>query len=208
MIYEFRIYTVKPGTVADYEKRFAEAYSVREKYSPLGGMWHTEIGPLNQVIHVWQYQDLQQRAETRAAAAKDPSGKWPPQSSELLVSQEVDIAEPVKNMVNWSGPQQWGEMYELRMYTYAPGDAGKAAEAFGAAIEGRNAIYPVAGIFTTTQGGTLNRLYQLFPFKSFAHREEVRAEFRRQGVWPPHAEVRPQQQLVRFLYPAAHSPLH
>jgi hypothetical protein len=208
MIYEIRTYTVKPGAVPEYEKRFAEAYTAREKYSKLGGMWHTEIGPLNQVIHIWQYESLQQRADIRAAAAKDESGKWPPNTSELLDAQEVDIADPVRNMVEWSGPQQWGELYELRMYTYAPGDAAKAAAAFGEAIEARNAIYPVAGIFTTQQGGNLNRLYQLFPYKSFDHREEVRSEFRRQGVWPPHAEVRPVSQLVRFLYPAAHSPLH
>src|SRR5690554_2768107 len=111
MIYEIRIYTTKPGAVPEYEKRFAEAYEVRQKYSKLGGMWHTELGPLNQVIHIWPYESLQQRAEIREAAAKDPSGKWPPNTSELLVSQEVDIADPVKNMVDWTGePQQWGNI--------------------------------------------------------------------------------------------------
>src|SRR5688500_10366 len=61
VIYEIRTYNVKPGAVAEWEGRFAEAYSVREKYSPLGGMWHTDIGPLNQVVHIWQYENLQER---------------------------------------------------------------------------------------------------------------------------------------------------
>ena len=209
MIYEARIYTVKPGMVGEYESKFHEAYKGgnREQHSRLGGMWHTEIGPLNQVIHIWQYEDLQHRAETRAKATKEGGGKWPPQTTDLLVSQEVDILDPVKGMPDWSGPQQWGEVYELRMYTYAPGDIGKAATAFSEALEGRSNIYPVAGMFTTSQG-TLNRLYQLFPYKSFAHREEVRAEFRKTGVWPPHADARPVSQLVRFLIPASFSPLH
>ena len=84
MIYEMRVYTVKPGSVGEYESRFAEAYKAREKYSKLGAMWHTEIGPLNQVIHIWPYESLQQRAEIRATSAKDPSGLWPPRTPELL----------------------------------------------------------------------------------------------------------------------------
>jgi hypothetical protein len=207
VIYEMRTYTVKPGAVGEYEKRFAEAYSVRESYSKMGGMWHTEIGPLNQVIHIWPYESLQQRADIRAASMKDASGKWPPQTSELLVAQDVQILDPVPGMRDWGEPQQWGDLYELRIYTYATGDIGKAAEAFGQALAGRDAIYPVAGIFTAQQGA-LNKMYQLFPYKSFDHREGVRVEFRKQGVWPPRGEVRPIEQLVLFLQPAAFSPIH
>ena len=53
MIYEVRTYTLKPGSVAKFEENFAAALPHREKYSKLGAFWHTEIGPLNQVIHVW-----------------------------------------------------------------------------------------------------------------------------------------------------------
>lgn len=206
MIYELRTYVLRPGAVPEYLVRFAGAYTVREKYSRLGGMWHTDIGPQNEVIHIWPYESLQQRAEVRAAAAKDPSGLWPPKTEELLVSQEVEVLEPVPGVEEWDGPRQWGAVYELRAYTYAPGDAAKAAPAFAQALPGRAAIYPVAGIFVS-QLGALNRVYQLFPFQSLAHREEVRAEFRRRGVWPPHTDVRPVSQLVRLLIPAPFSPL-
>jgi hypothetical protein len=207
VIYEMRTYTVKPGAASEYESRFGEAYAAREKYSRLGGMWHTEIGPLNQVTHVWPYESMQQRADTRAAAAKDASGLWPPKTTDLLVSQEVDILDPIAGMQDWAEPKQWGAIYELRMYTYAPGDAQRAAAAFSEAMPARDQIYAVAGIFTS-QLGNLNRLYQLFPYKDWAHRDAVRAEFRKSGVWPPHADVRPVSQLVRFLEPAAFSPLH
>ena len=68
MIYEIRTYTVKPGKVAEWESRFGEAYEIRSKYSKLGGMWHTELGPLNQVVHMWAYENYQQRTEARTAA--------------------------------------------------------------------------------------------------------------------------------------------
>lgn len=206
MIYEIRTYNLKPGQVREYEARFGEAYPVRAKYSALYGFWHTEIGPLNQLVHIWAYESLQQRADVRAAAAKDPSGKWPPSGSDLLLTQETDILLPIKGMAEWREAQQWGGLYELRMYTYPAGQVGRVAEKFAEALEARAAIYPVAGIWTSDLGN-LNRLYQLFPFRDWAHRDEVRTEFRRRGVWPPQVDVHPVTQLVRHLIPAAFSPL-
>ena len=204
-IFEARIYTFKTGGVPQWEKGFAEAYTAREKYSKLYGMWHTDIGPLNQVIHIWQYESLQHRADTRAAAVKDSSGLWPPKGADLIMSQEVDIIDPVKGFEPMA-PQTGHPAWELRVYTYAGGTTGKAAAAFGEAVKGRGEVYPVA-LMGTTSYGNLNRLYQLFPYKSWDHREEVRKEFREKGVWPPHAEVSPLSQLVRLMAPADVSPL-
>jgi len=36
-----------PGSLAEVEKRFGDAYEHRKKYSPLAAFWHTDIGPLN-----------------------------------------------------------------------------------------------------------------------------------------------------------------
>jgi hypothetical protein len=57
MIYEVRTYTLRPGTVAEFEERFAKRLPLREKHSKLGAFWHTEFGPLNQVIHVYPYEN-------------------------------------------------------------------------------------------------------------------------------------------------------
>ena len=125
-------------------KNFTEAYPTREKYSKLYGMWHTDIGPLNQVIHIWQYDSLQQRADIRAAAAKDPSGLWPPKGADMIMSQEVDIIDPVKGFELRTGRRS-GRIptWELRVYTYAGGTTGKAAAAFGERqSKARNEIYP------------------------------------------------------------------
>ena len=98
-------------------------------------------------------------------------------------------------------------MYELRQYTYAPGDIRNVAKAFSEALPGRNEIYPVAGIFTS-QLGNLNRLFQLFPYKDWTHRDEIRKVYLESGAWPPHSDARPVQQLVRHMLPAACSTLH
>jgi hypothetical protein len=206
MIYEIRTYTLRPGCVAEYEKRFAESVETRFKYSPMYGMWHTEIGPLNQIVHIWAYDSLQQRADTRAAAALDPGGKWPPKTNDLVASQESDILVPIKGMHHHSGVQELGRLYELRMYTYPSGALAGVAESFAAAYGARHATYPVGGIWTS-ELGNLNRLYQLFPYKDWDHRDEVRAELREKKLWPPHTEAHPVSQLVRHMIPAPFSPL-
>src|SRR6266581_4483693 len=92
MIYEFRTYTLKPRSLAEVEKRYGEAYEYRKKYSPLTAFWHTEIGPLNEIIHVWGYRDLAERARIRGEAAKDPN--WPPKIQEFIKGMNVEIINP------------------------------------------------------------------------------------------------------------------
>ena len=92
MIIEMRTYTLQPGTVATFEERFAKALPVRAKVSPLAAFWHTEVGPLNRVIHVWPYDDLAARTRQRAEATKLQG--WPPDVREFVVDQQADIYLP------------------------------------------------------------------------------------------------------------------
>ena len=57
MIYELRTYTVKPGTLGDMVKAASTvSRDIRkDDYGKLEGYWMTEIGPLNQVLHMWSY---------------------------------------------------------------------------------------------------------------------------------------------------------
>jgi hypothetical protein len=92
MLYEFRTYRLKPRSLAEVEQRFGEAYEHRRKYSELAAFWHTEIGPLNEVVHVWPYPDLETRARVRAAAAKD--AHWPPKIQDAIVAMQSEILIP------------------------------------------------------------------------------------------------------------------
>ena len=72
MIYEVRTYTLQPGGTPTFEAGFEKSLPNRLKYSELGAFWHTEVGPLNQVIHVWPYEDLAHRTDIRAKASQEP----------------------------------------------------------------------------------------------------------------------------------------
>ena len=45
MIYEIRTYQIAPGSRAEVEKRFGDAYQYRKKYSELTAFLHTEVDP-------------------------------------------------------------------------------------------------------------------------------------------------------------------
>ena len=92
MIIEMRTYTLKPGNIPTFEERFGSALAIREKFSKLAAFWHTEVGPLNQVIHVWPYDSLDQRAKVRAEASKAEG--WPPNTRELTLEQRSEIFLP------------------------------------------------------------------------------------------------------------------
>jgi hypothetical protein len=73
MIVEERCYTLKPGTVALYYQDY-DPRGLRIQRRILGnliGYFHTEIGELNQVVHLWGYESLAERERRRALLAAD-----------------------------------------------------------------------------------------------------------------------------------------
>src|SRR6202022_1295349 len=92
MIYEIRTYTLKTRSLAEVEKRYGEAYEYRKKYSPLAAFWHTEVGPLNEIVQGWPYTVLSGRTRIPAAAPNDPT--WPPKSREFVIHQQVELVTP------------------------------------------------------------------------------------------------------------------
>src|SRR5215831_10601773 len=92
MIVEMRTYTLKPGSTPTVLERFGKALPVRQKLSPLAAFWYTDVGPLNQIIHVWCYPDSQTRDKIRAESTKLEG--WPPDIHEFVVDQETKIMIP------------------------------------------------------------------------------------------------------------------
>ena len=58
MIYEFRTYQIKAGSLPIVIEKFQEKIDGRNNISKIGAFWYTEIGPLNQIIHVCPYGGL------------------------------------------------------------------------------------------------------------------------------------------------------
>ena len=120
---------------------------LREKHSKLGAFWHTEFGPLNQVVHVYPYDDLRHRTAVRAAMAQDAARNAMPGGGELIVAQEAEIMNPAPFM-RALGSRDYGSgnVYEMRTYTYAPGDIPKVLDGVGQGDRGAREVLAAGGL--------------------------------------------------------------
>jgi len=97
MLVEMRTYTLHPGKIATYLKLYeTEGMAIQKPIlGRMVGYYSTEIGPLNQIVHMWAYEDLKERADKRAKLTADPRWQaYVAQTGPLLVSQESKILNP------------------------------------------------------------------------------------------------------------------
>jgi len=208
MIYEVRTYTLRAGATAEFEERYGKRLASRLKHSPLGAFWHTEFGPLNQVIHVYPYDDLNHRTKVRAALAVDPERNALPGGQDLIVEQQAEIVNPAPFM-RPLGSRDYGSgnVYEMRTYTYEAGALPKVLDAWAKAVPTREELSPLAACWTSELGG-LNKFVHVWVYKDLNERARVREESRRPGTgWPAQTGVRPVRQENKLLIPASFSPV-
>ena len=98
MIVEERIYGVAVGKTKEWLDYYGEhGFPVQQRH--LGrciGFFQTEIGTLNQIVHLWAYDSLAHRETARAAMAQDPAWKsFLAGQPKVIVSQDVRIMVPV-----------------------------------------------------------------------------------------------------------------
>jgi len=94
MYVEERMYTLQVGTAAQYFKNYEEfGMKVQVKHLPhTVGYYTTEAGELNLVIHLWAYDDLNQRDRCRAAMQADPDWQaYLPKNRPFMISQDTRI---------------------------------------------------------------------------------------------------------------------
>jgi hypothetical protein len=75
MIVDFRVYTCKPGMMAEWLALYeAEAWPLQQKYLGNNLGFYTSVeGKLHQVVHLWGYESLADRDARRGAMAADPA---------------------------------------------------------------------------------------------------------------------------------------
>ena len=75
MIVDCRTYTLRVGTqnaFVELYERHGRAVQQRVLGAPVG--WYaSEIGALNQIVHLWSYRSLDERARRRAALGREPA---------------------------------------------------------------------------------------------------------------------------------------
>ena len=73
MFVELRTYTFHPGKLPEFLRAYEEeGLEVQKRIlGNMVGYYTTEIGMMNQVVHMWGYDDLKEREVRRAALAAD-----------------------------------------------------------------------------------------------------------------------------------------
>jgi hypothetical protein len=94
-LYELRWYRSHPGRIGEWIREVTGIMPAREKYSKIVGLWQTEMGQLNEGVHLWAYRDLNERAAVRAKAIADPDWQaYLGRTAPLLVQQNAVILVP------------------------------------------------------------------------------------------------------------------
>jgi len=100
MIVEQRTYTLKPLRSRDFLDLYERAaLSLQRKYlGNLVGFFVSEVGPLNQVVHLWAFDSLAERERRRKAMEEDPG--WQAyvdalRGLDVILQQETKILRSV-----------------------------------------------------------------------------------------------------------------
>ena len=97
MLYEMRTYRLKVGVVTHY-LRLVEEEGIAIQTRHLGklvGYFSSEIGVLNEIVHIWAYSDLLDRQRRREKLAMDPEWQvFIPKIQVLIEVMENRILSP------------------------------------------------------------------------------------------------------------------
>lgn len=100
LIVELRTYTVKPLRISDFLRLYERAaLPLQKKYlGHLIGFFVSELGPLNQVVHLWGFDSLAERESRRKQMEADPG--WTLyrdalRELDVIVEQETKILKSV-----------------------------------------------------------------------------------------------------------------
>src|SRR5262249_52506308 len=140
---------LKQGTLPEVVKA-ASTVSLdirKDDYGKLEGYWFTEIGPLNQVVHLWSYKDLNDRARLRSELAKNArwNNEYIPLTRPHLIRQDIRFMNALRAPVL---PASGSNVYELRNYRTRPGAVPQWTQLFTKALEHREKYSRIVGLWT------------------------------------------------------------
>ena len=171
----------------------------------MAAFFTTEVGPLNEVIHIWPYENYAERERIRDETKK--LDFWPPKAGEHIVDMGCEVFTPI-HFVGDFGSGNLGPLFEWREYTLNIGRMSDLTNWWEPAIEARRKASPLV-MAMQTETGSLNKFVHIWGYKSFEERNQVRGDLIKSGVWPPKGfpdgALRIQQN--KLCYAAPFSPL-
>lgn len=97
MIVEIREYTLYSGKVPEYLKLYErEGLEIqRPILGHLVGYYSTEVGGINEIVHLWAYESFEDRLERRGRLAADPGWQaYLAKIRPMLLEQRNRILKP------------------------------------------------------------------------------------------------------------------
>ena len=97
MFYEIRTYRLKNGAIPDYlEVVGEEGIAIQKRHlGNLAGYFSSEIGPINEIVHIWGFSSLDDRQARRARLMADPAWRaFLPKIRDLIVTADTKIMTP------------------------------------------------------------------------------------------------------------------
>ncbi len=184
MIHELRTYTLKPGTVPSaLEASGTVARRIREgdKYGKLEGHWSSEIGTLNQYVHMWQFENVSEMQRLRGELAALPEWRkeYVPLIRPHILRQDIRILQPVFEMKEPDGENNF---HELRTYCLKPGKAAEWSARMAEAMPIREKYSRNLGLWTTIFPNP-NEVTHLWAYNSWQERSEARSGSQADPEW-------------------------
>lgn len=209
MLHELRAYTLLPAHAAEFLALTRDvAMPIRLSHSKLLGYWTVDVGAINEVTSLWEYESFAHRSRVRAALAADPawgrdflsrSRPWTQsERSTILTPTDLCTIEPVRG---------YG-VYELVAERIAPGRAPAWLDIFGEGLAARRKYSAILGVWVS-ELGALNQVFHLWAYKDLESRREIREAAAADPVWIKAVtalESMTQRQEARILVPTAWSP--
>lgn len=97
MIIDYRAYTFRPGSIPTFYEMF-EKEGLEPQQRILGnflGMYRTDVGNVNEVIHMWGYENSGEKERRREELYKDPGfADYVVRARELITGQDVRTLIP------------------------------------------------------------------------------------------------------------------
>ena len=209
MLYELRTYTARAGGVPAILKANEEiGRPVRgDDYGKLEGYWFTDIGPLNQVMHLWSYTDMAERDRLRKelGALDAWTKEYVPAIRPLIVNQELRFMEAHREFVT---PAEGGNFYEFRNYRLKPGTAGEWMKKFVGVMPTREK-YSKNLCAWITQSPNPNEVCHLWAYKDTNERKTARDGVMGEAAWQEFAAYGTtvlEEMHSTMMWPASFSP--
>ncbi|CAH1270288.1 NIPSNAP3A [Branchiostoma lanceolatum] len=214
-LYELRTYSIRPDCFGEFLKLSDDNMHMRMEHSKLIGYWRTELGGINEVVHIWEYDSFSHRAAVRQALAKDP--EWASKYFSKILPMLVKQENAAMHLMPWSEqkvPSKAGGVYELRSYLMAADQQWQdpLRRAILAAEKAKLVPCELLGVYQS-EFGQYNRVYQLWfndGFQALDARQEARKKvFEHPELIAAGTELVPfvQGMEIKALLPCSFSPM-